>query len=221
MGGMDVQGLLEQVVSLIGNATPQVTLILFALCAIGEFGFSIPFLLETVWLLAGYQVSSGLLSPFSLALLVAGTIAGREAGSVVLYYLSRYGSMPLIRFYHRRFEKKMAEKGDVPGKISRGLAHLSPFTVAVLRLMWLRIPLTLTLGAQRRLKTLTVGVLLAAVAWDAAYIILGATVGTTVMAQPVTMVLYSVAGLSALYLATYVFKRVKKYLAARKQTDQS
>lgn len=216
---MDVQGILEQVINLIGTASPQVALFLFALCAIGEFGFSIPFLLETVWILCGYQVSRGLLSPFSLVFLISGAIAGREAGSIILYHLSRYGSMPLIRFYHRRFEKKMANKEAVPEKIARGLAHLSPFTVAIGRLMWLRIPLTLTLGAQRRLGTLTVAVLLAALAWDGAHIILGGTVGRTVMTRPVDMVFYSVAGLSLLYGATFAVRRVQKFLTARRQAQ--
>jgi membrane-associated protein len=218
---MDVQAILEQVIDLIGTASPQVAFILFALCAIGEFGFSIPFLLETVWILCGYQVSRGLLSPYSLIFLISGTIAGREAGSIILYHLSRYGSMPLIRFYHRRFEKKMADKEAVPEKIARGLAHLSPFTVAIGRLMWLRIPLTLTLGAQRRLGTLTVAVLLAALAWDGAYIILGATVGTTVMARPVNMVLYSIAGLSLLYGVTFAVRHIRKLVAAKRRENQT
>ena len=227
---MDVQAILEQVIGLIGSASPLVALILFVLCAIGEFGFSIPFLLETIWIISGsqvshwiisgYPVSNGVTPPFSILILITGTIAGREVGSIILYHLSRYGSMPLIRFYHRRFEKKMADKEAVPEKIARGLAHLSPFTVAIGRLMWLRIPLTLTLGAQRRLGTLTVAVLLAALAWDGAYIILGMTVGTTVMAKPVNMVLYSFAGLSLLYGVTFAIRRIKKFVAAKRQENQ-
>lgn len=214
---MDIQSIFDEVVGLLGTASPLVALVLFFMCLIGEFGLSIPFLLETIWILSGYQLSRGQLSPFSLLLLVAGTVAGRETGSVILYYLSRFGSLPLIRFYERRFEKKMTDKNTVPQRIASGLSHLSPFAVAIGRLMWLRIPLTLTLGVQRRAKTLVIAVFMAAVAWDASYIILGATAGTAVMARPVTMVFYSIAGLSFLYVVTFIVKRIRKYLADRRQ----
>jgi membrane protein DedA with SNARE-associated domain len=214
---MDLQGIFDQVISLLGTASPQVALVVFLICAVGEFGFSIPFILETFLILCGYQLSKGQLSPFSLALLITGTVGGRVAGSVILYYLSRYGSLPLIRFYKRRFEKKISDKNAVPQKITAGLSHLSPFAVAFGRLLWLRIPLTLTLGAQRRAKTLIIAVFLAAVVWDASYIILGATAGTAVMAHPLNMVLYSVAGLSFLYGMAFAVRRIRRYLAARKQ----
>jgi membrane-associated protein len=149
-------------------------------------------------------------------LLILGTSLGRELGAIILYHLSRYGSMPLIRFYYRRFDKRIADKDSLLQKVARGLAHLSPFTVAMGRLMWLRVPLTLTLGAKRQIKTLIVAVLLAAVAWDGAYIILGAMVGATVVANPVNMVLIALIGLSVLYGATYLVRRIRKYVADRK-----
>jgi len=213
---MDVSRIFEQVIGLINTNGLLVALILLVICAIGEFGFSIPYLLETVWLIAGHQFSQGKLFPSTLLLLLAGTSLGRELGAIILYYLSRYGSMPLIRFYHRRFEKKIADKDSLLQKAARGLAHLSPFTVAMGRLMWLRIPLTLTLGAERQIKTLIIAVLLAAVAWDGAYIILGATIGATVVANPVNMVFIAMVGLSFLYGATFLVRRIRKYVAARK-----
>lgn len=216
---MGVTGILEQVVSLINTNGLLVAVILLALCAIGEFGFSIPYLLETVWLLAGHQFATGKLLAPTLILLISGTSLGRELGAIVLYQLSQYGSLPLIRFYHRRFEKQSADKDSLLQKTARGLAHLSPFTVAIGRLMWLRIPLTLTLGAKRQFKTLIIAVLLAAIVWDGAYIILGATIGATVVANPVNMVLIAVAGLSFLYGATFTIRRIKKHLAAGKAED--
>ena len=213
---MDIQGFFEQAVGLIGTASPLVALILFLLCLIGEFGFGIPFLLETVWILSGYQASRGQLSLFSLSLLVAGAVAGREAGAIILYFMSRYGSLPLISYYKRRFEKDRAGQTDVPSKIAAGLSHLSFFAVAMGRLMWLRIPLTLALGAQRRGKTLIIAVFMAAIAWDVSYIILGATAGTAIMAKPASLAIYSVAGLAVVYIAVYIVRRIRKYLAARK-----
>jgi membrane-associated protein len=213
---MDIQGIIAQIVNLLSTASPQVALVLFSICAIGEFGIAIPFILETFWILCGYQLLKGQLSPFSLALMILGAAGGRVAGSLVLYYLSQYGSLPLIRFYKNHFGKKLSDRNAVPRKIAAGLTNLSPFAIALGRLMWLRIPLTLTLAAQRRGKTLIIAVFLAAVAWDATYIVLGATAGTALMARPLNMILYSVAGLSLLYGATYAVRRVRRHLASRR-----
>ena len=224
---MDIQAVFGEVVGLLSTASPLVVLALFFICVIGEFGPAIPFLLETIWILSGYQLSHWIISgypvsdsmspPLSLLLLIAGATAGREAGSIALYYFSQYGSMPLIMFYHRHFAGKADDKKTIPQKISQGLGHLSPFTVAFGRLIWLRIPLTLTLGTQRKLGVLVSGVFLSALVWDGSYVILGATAGTAVMAKPGNMVIYSVAGLSFLYAAAFVVKRIRKYLADRKQ----
>ena len=206
---MDITGILDRVVGLIGTSSPLVALVLFLLCLIGEFGFGVPFLLETVWILSGYQVSRGELSVFSALLLVAGAVGGREAGAIILYYLSRYGSLPLIRYYKRRFETSVAGQKTVPQKIADGLSHLSFFAVAMGRLMWLRIPLTLALGAQRRGRTLFIAVFLAAIAWDFSYMILGATAGTAIMAKPASLAFYSVGGLALVYVAVYIVRRIR------------
>lgn len=214
---MDFQGIIGQIVNLLNTSTPGVAIVLFLICAIGEFGFAVPFILETFWILCGYELSSGEISPLSLGWLMLGAAAGRIAGSTFLYFLSRYGSLPLIRYYQKHFEKKIAKGNTISGRITAGLKSLSPFAIAMGRLMWLRIPLTLALGAQRRGKTLIVAVFLAALVWDAGYIILGATAGKAIVAQPISMVVYSISGLLILYVASYAIRRFRRYRITRRQ----
>jgi membrane-associated protein len=77
---------------------PKIAIILFLLCAIGEIGFALPYILETLWLLAGYQLAQGNLSTLDLAYLWLVAQAGRQTGSLALYYSSVLGMVPLRSF---------------------------------------------------------------------------------------------------------------------------
>lgn len=183
--------------------------VLFALCAVGEFGLSIPYVLESVWLMTGYHLGAGVLSPLHFVGLWLAAQFGRQVGAVALYQVGRYGSAPLLRWYRQ---------GRMPGFISRVVNSkaarrvniFSPFSVALGRLFWMRIPLSLTLGARKDLRTLLVGVLISSLIWDAIYILVGLTVGATAVVEPVYMFVYSLAGLTLFYLVTFGVRRLVK-----------
>jgi membrane-associated protein len=203
--------------SLLGTFNPKIAAFLFLLCLIGEaVGLSIPYLLETTWLLAGYQVSAGVLSPIDLILLLVMAQLGRQAGALTLYSVSRSGSAWLAK-YAKRFQPKAESSPSLFLKLFGKVNLLSPFSVALGRLLWLRIPLTMVLGTKRRLKTLLLGVSLSSLIYDGTYISLGAVVGTTTKLEPVHILVYFLAGLTALYGITFAIKRLMGSLARRRE----
>jgi len=107
---MSIDSLLQQVYNFSGTLGPKLALALFLLCLVGEFGLTVPYLLETVWLIAGYQMGSKALSGFEVALLLLTVQVGRQSGATALYYTTRLGSTPLSRLYHKYGQTNLAEK---------------------------------------------------------------------------------------------------------------
>ncbi|MDD4860400.1 MAG: hypothetical protein PHR56_09430 [Dehalococcoidales bacterium] len=207
-----LESVLHQVVIFAGEFSPKLVIILFLVLAIGEFGiFSIPYLLETVWLLSGYNFSVGIITFPQLALLWLSALTGRLTGTLTLYFLSRLGALPLKRLYRKYSpsdSSKLADNSFPPFKFLRKLNLLSPFSVALGRLFWLRVPLTLTLAVMNRLKVLTLGVLVSSVILDGIYIVAGQVVGAHVVIRPAQMLLYSLICISTLYIAGIILKRL-------------
>lgn len=210
-----MEDIFNQVISFTGNFNIQLVIALYLICAIGEFGASVPYLLEGVWILAGYHVATGTFNPLHLASLWVVAQLGRQTGALALYYLSRVGSSRLIKFYKRRFEGSTST-GEPRGifRRARQVNYLSPFSVALGRLFWLRIPLTLTLGALRRWRVLAAGVVISSLVWDNIYIIIGAIGGKAVL-KPYELVIYSLVGLTVIYLASLVGKLLNRWRATR------
>ncbi len=210
---MNLDSIIQQALNIAGTFNLTLVVLLFSICVIGEFHIAVPYLLETVWLLAGYHVGSGALSPFALFLLWLAAQAGRQVGATALFYLTRLGSVSVSRIYQRRFGVSLAEQSAASNAIAfrfwRRLDYLSPLSVAAGRLFWLRIPLTLTLGVKRQLKPLCVGVLLSGLVWDGIYIVLGVIGGHTPLTRE-QMLLYSLAGLTLLYAVTVVARQLAR-----------
>jgi membrane protein DedA with SNARE-associated domain len=209
---MNLEALFQQAFNLAGTFSPTLVVFLFIICFIGEFGICIPYLLETIWLLSGYNFGTGVIPLIDLLLLWLVAQVGRQAGGFTLSYLGRFGSMPIIKFYNKHFEasvsEKLAEDNSTTVNFFRRINFLSPFSVALGRLVWLRIPITLILGAKRQLKTLSLGVLLSSLVWDGIYISLGIVVGANVVLEPFQMILYSLAGLTLLYVTNFAVRRL-------------
>jgi membrane-associated protein len=209
---MNLEAIFQQVFNLAGTFNPALVVFLFLICSIGEFGVSIPYLLETVWLVSGYNLGNGTLPFFELVLLWVVAQCGRQIGATMLYHLGRFGSMPLMKLYHKYFQASLSEKlsGNslMPFSFLRRVNYLSPFSVALGRLFWLRIPLTLTLGVKKQLRTLLLGVVLSSLVWDGIYISLGVIVGANVRLEPFQMILYSLAGLTLLYAVNFAVGRL-------------
>ncbi len=201
---MDTGIIFHQVVSLVGAFSVWLILALFLMTLLGEFGISIPYLHETIWLLAGYHISGGSLAPGPILLFCLTSFAGRELGALLLYKISGLGSGPFTKFYLKltvlksswrhsaswwkryllappvglatRFltlNMKNKAEYDRDGKLIAPRINISPFHVALGRFIWLKIPLTITMGLTRQLFALIFGVALFSLAWDALYILLG------------------------------------------------
>jgi membrane-associated protein len=214
---MDPGGFIQQALNLVSDYTLQTALALFLTCLLSEsLGFSIPLLLETVWLLAGCQVSQGLLSPLQLIALLAAAQAGRQLGAWLFYLLSRVTVGPLLRLFRWLTEKRFMERSA--GLLNR-LNLDSPFSVALGRLLYLRVPVTLVLAARRRPGTLALGVLLSSLVFDGVSLIIGAAAGSAARVDPWLLLLVLLAGLGAIYLLSWVARlSARTLLAARRNT---
>ena len=205
---MNLADFFSQGLALVGTFNLKIAAFLFLLCFIGEATvFIVPYLFETTWLMVGYQLSKGILSPFDLTLLLLTSVAGRQSGALVLYFASRSGSR-LVTRYKEFFKARLDGNNTLPVRLIRRMDILgSPFSVALGRLLWLRIPLTLVLGATRRLKTLLLGVAISSLVYDGVFVILGAIVGTTATVAPARLALYLLAALTALYGGTFALRQ--------------
>jgi membrane-associated protein len=83
--------------------------------------------------------------------------------------------------------------------------------------MWLRIPLTLLMGAKRKTKVLMLGVLISGIFYDALYVIFGAVVGKVFTLNSVQMVIIFTGGLTVLYIGTFVVQQIVSRLKNKKK----
>ncbi len=220
---MNLESILQQVLNFTGTFNFNLIIFLFLICSIGEFSFSVPYLLETVWMMSGYNLGTGAFSPLHIVLLWLVAQAARQTGATALYHLSRFGSIPIMKLYQKYFEssvsKKISDNNSLPFKFIRKINYLSPFSVALGRLFWLRIPLTMTLGVQRKPKVLSGGVLISSLIWDGVYITIGVVIGITATPKPMQMILYSLIGLTVLYVITFAAKQLPKLLRRQAPKD--
>jgi membrane-associated protein len=212
--------LLKQIPVFIGTFDLQLVLLLLALCFLGElFLASIPYLLETVWIVAGFNVAAGLLTPVQLLILWLAALAGREAGVLLLFSVSRLGSLPLTKLYQKYLEKRFkrfAGKDNWMAKISKKLdARLSLFTIAMGRLIGLGTPLTVLLGVKKHYKELFFGVLMSSLVFDGMFVLVGLLVGKNATLKPWEKVLFSLAGLTVFYGVVFGIRQILKIVKAR------
>ncbi len=221
-----IEGLFSQVAAFTGTLTPALVLTIFLITAIGEFATGIPYLLETIWLSTGYFLITGAISPAGFGAVVLAAESGRMVGAAALYSVARAGSGPIIKLYMRILGKTVSESGAqtdsaktekkagwrqwTPVRFMKKIDYLSPFSVAIGRLLWLRIPLTLTLAARKDWKTLLVAVLMQGTVWDLTYVTAGAILGATFKPSPGRMVLFSLAGLTLFYTITMLVRWLRK-----------
>lgn len=215
---MGLENIFQQVAGFAGSFSLKLVFFLVLVCLIGEVGLSVPYLLETVWLLSGYGVGRDVVQPLQLVVLWLAAQAGRQAGARLLYQGCRVGSGPLVRVW-RRLDKSGSSASELAAarpqhRFFRLAGHLSPFSVAYCRLIGLRFPVTVALAVRGQSRRLALGVVLSSVAWDGIYLLLGVGGASAVLA-PAQMVTYSLTGLSVLYVATWGVRRVLRWRRAR------
>jgi membrane-associated protein len=211
---------LKQILNYIGNFNIQAVCLLFIVCSFGEILLaSVPYLLETVWLMAGYNLAAGIISPFQLLLLWLVAVAGREAGVLLLFSVCRLGSLPLTRLYQKYLEKRFKKFSGNETWLSRLSvkmdSYLSPFTIALGRLIGLGTPLTVLMGVKKKYKVLFLGVIISSFIFDGIFLIVGITVGANTHVKQTDMILFSLAGLTAFYLVVFSIRQISKYVKAR------
>ena len=210
---------LKQILNLIGTFNLQAVCLLFLLCSLGEILLaSVPYLLETVWLMAGYNLGAGIISPFQMLLLWLVAVAGRETGVLLLFSVSRFSSLPITRLYQKYLEKRFKKFSSNEAwltKLSRRLdSYLSPFTIALGRLLGLGTPLTVLMGVKKKYKMLFLGVIISSFIFDGIFLIVGLVVGKNTQVKQTEMILFSLIGLTAFYLVVFSVRQISKYLKA-------
>jgi membrane-associated protein len=210
---MNLEDITREILAFAGTFNIWLVLTIFLLLSIGEFGISIPYVMETIWILAGYHTVIGTLSIPDLIVLWLVAVAGRTVGAVALYHVAGLGRGAIMRLYHRFFgavlSRSTPESDNVspPVRFFRRINLLSPYSVAFGRLIWLRVPLTLILSMRRQLGILMWAVLISSAIWDATYILIG-VVGGNVQVKPTDIILYSLGGLTVIYGFSYLIRRL-------------
>ncbi len=218
---------LSQGLNLLGTFNLKVAAFMFLVCFMGEAAnIFVPYLLETTWLLVGYQLSAGVLKFPDLLLLLLMAQLGRQVGAIVLYSISRSGGtlmlkFPLLAKVQNRFKLKTDASSITLPRIFRRVNPFSPFSVALGRLMWMRIPLTLLLAAKRKLKVLLLGTALSSVVHDGTFTVMGAVLGITIKPDPVHVFLYSLAALTTSYAITFGVRQLVRLISRRRADNHS
>lgn len=183
-------------------------LILLFWCFIGEIGVTIPYVLESFWLLIGYNVGTGVLSPGYIIVLWIAAQTGRQSGALALYRIARFGMPAVEKLFHKiRLDKFFDKLKARAGKVGN-TSLLSPLSVAFARMVGMRLPMMLVCAGKKQPGTLALGVLLSSIVWDALYLSLGAFFGTTLEIGQGYMLLISLGCISVIYLAVYAIKKL-------------
>jgi hypothetical protein len=216
-----LEAFLSQALQLLGTVTPELLLIVFLACFLGEaFAIFVPYLLETVWLLSGYHLAAHDITIWQLSLIVFVSLAGRQAGALILYYISKTGSTLFARYF-KRWQNRADVSQALPFRLMRKVDTLSPFAVAFARLFWVRIPLTFILGTKGMLRVLMIAVFISSAVYDVLYITLGAVFGASTHLDPLRMLLYSLGAISMLWVFSYGIQCLLKLLKKRKAKDNA
>ena len=80
--------------------------------------------------------------------------------------------------------------------------------------------MALTMSAKQKLSHLALGVLLSSIIWDGIYLIVGGTLGPKVVPRPEYILLYSLGGLTVLYLFTIGVRYLLRLKSSRKKVPQ-
>lgn len=217
---MNFNAIFQEVVNFAGTFNLYLILAIYLMLIVGEFSISIPYLLETIWILTGYHAVTGIITPPQVIALMAVAMSGRETGAVIFYNLTRYGSVGVMRLYRRYFraasdETTGSKQDSLLNKALRRTNLLSPFSVAFGRLFYLKVPLTITLGLKRKWSILLPAVAIHSFIWDSIYILIG-VVGGNAQLSTLRLLLYSLGGITVIYGVTFIIRRLSRLLPSKR-----
>lgn len=141
---------------------------------LGEAGLPFPWVSQGVLFYFGYLVARG--STHLLLPLLAAVLAGSLGGSAALYFLARRWGSPLLLRYGRHLRLKPESLDRAGERLGGRMGFLS---VAIGRLTpGLLVPTSLASGLLRLpFRLFVAGVVLSEVAWNGAFLTLGAVAG--------------------------------------------
>ncbi len=181
---------------------PAVIGTFFLIAMLGEVNLQIPLLMETIWLLVGYQSRVNNIALFNTALILLAAQTSRQVSMLALYYFFPVLNKPLSKlllkpiqsngFYRNHFEGFYRENF---GRENFDTRYLSPLAATLGMLTWLNLSIKLVLVWRRRLKPLLVGTLFSGLVFDGIYLLAGALFHTTEL---------SIAYLPAVFLAVFL-----------------
>ena len=210
---MNIQSITQDILAIASTFNIWLVISLFVLCLINEFGLSIPYLMEAIWILVGYHAISGTIPIYQVMLLWLAAVSGRMSGAMILYRLLSLGSTWLMKIYHRFFGRFLDENNtkdnSLPMRVMRKINLFSPFSVAFGRLIWLKIPMTILLSVRRQPRTLLLAIALSSAIWEGTYLVVGVIGGNTRL-EPGWFVLYSIGALTLIYGVLFIVRKLMK-----------
>jgi len=201
----------EEIISFTGTFSIWLIVAVILIFFVNEFGIFIPYLMETIWLLIGYQMFTGSISVPQVIFLWIIALLGRAIGAMLFYRLIRLSSPWITKLYRKYFKIDISQKikgGNSPVlRILRRINLFSPYTAAFGRLVGLKIPFTLTLSLKKRLSVIFLALLISSTIFDALYIMLG-FIGGNIKLSPIAVVLYSIAALTFIYALSFSIRLI-------------
>jgi membrane-associated protein len=202
----------NQILALTGSLNIWLVIAILVLFAVSEFGLSIPYLMETMWILVGFHARHDLVFGVEIPLLMLVSVCARCTGAAILYHFVGLGRGWLLKVYRRFFSFALSAEAanngsSLPARVLRRMNLSSPFIVALGRMIWLKIPITLTMSVRKELKPLLKGAAIYSLIWDSIYILIGVMVGSAELKTWQT-VLYSVGALVVVYSLVFLARRL-------------
>lgn len=183
------------------------TIVLFLLVLLGEANILIPVLIESLWLIVGYQSGTNTFAALHTLFLFLVAQSARQLGMLALYHLVAVINGPILRLLYRTpLAARSFYRKHIENHYLYDLPFLSTFTVTLGMLTPLSTPLKIILMLKRRLKMLLLGTLLSGAAFDVLYILLGAVFHTTKL-QLTYLPLFLLAGFVAFALLKFRERR--------------
>lgn len=179
---MDLNGFLNSLIGLlnISSLNSGVFLAILVITLIGEVNIAVPLLLESIWLLVGYQSRMDTMSMRNAGLLFLTAQAGRQASLIGIYNLFPFINKPLSKLYMKPLQSNRLYK-KFAGSELHEFRFLTPLSATLGMMTPLNGPIKFILIFKRKLRPLLIGALFSGMVFDVFYLVIGAVFGTTTL----------------------------------------
>jgi membrane protein DedA with SNARE-associated domain len=164
---------LSQLEATFSTGNPSGLVILFFLAAVTDIGVPVPFVLDTILILASYHSTAGGAGPlsFPVLLIVAMLFAGRQLGSGILYLLSRFLGKKFLNWLKRH----VPSIGDKLDAFKTRLSHWAVLAVTTGRLTPGLLQITSVASGTicLRYSHFVLGIAISSIVYDGILILLG------------------------------------------------